>query len=308
MFSQTTQPTLRCCRQQRPHSQHERRTQPGTQGHQQARRIVRDYIDTLDHYPDDRVMQETNRHPIYQREQQNTDFGCDDGSCARETSAARTTVLIITGISTGAVSRGLTHAAALCSPNGITLNVFDSLAHLPHYRETLENKHLPRPVTALRSAAIEAHAAMVLTHYYGHIPATVHNAIDWLTRRWNHHALHDKPLAVIGPTEDGYSGIWSRHQTAESQRIPGTRVIEPITVTTLHEAVTKLAEQANITRATRADRRYGPGLVTELTPEMKLRGSFRAAGADESEVDRLRRELAKAKAQLEELERDADTA
>jgi NAD(P)H-dependent FMN reductase len=158
-----------------------------------------------------------------------------------------TTVLVIAGISTSAVSRGLTHAATLSSTNGITLNVFDSLAYLPHYGETLENQRLPRPVAALRDAAIEAHAAMVLTHYYGHIPATVHNAIDWLTQRWNHSALHDKPLAVIGPTKDGYSGVWSRHHAEDSRRIAGTRVIEPITVTTLHEAVTKLAEQANIT-------------------------------------------------------------
>jgi NAD(P)H-dependent FMN reductase len=57
------------------------------------------------------------------------------------------------------------------------------------------------PVAALRDAAIEANAAMVLTHYYGHIPAAVHNAIDWLKQRWNHSALCDKPLAVIGPTE-----------------------------------------------------------------------------------------------------------
>jgi len=91
---------------------------------------------------------------------------------------------------------------------------------------------------------------MVLTHYYRHIPATVHNAIDWLTRRWNRGALHDKPLAVIGPTEDGYSGVWSRRHTEESRRVAGTRVIEPITVTTLHEAVAKLAEQAEISNRT----------------------------------------------------------
>ena len=40
-------------------------------------------------------------------------------------------------------------------------------------------------------------------------------------------------------TENGYSGVWSRHRTAESPRVAGARVIEPITVTTLHEAVTK---------------------------------------------------------------------
>jgi NAD(P)H-dependent FMN reductase len=164
-------------------------------------------------------------------------------------------VLVIAGISTSAVSRGLTRAAALSSPNGITLNVFDNLAYLPHYSETAENQRLPRPVTALRDAAIEAHATMLLTHYHGHIPAAVHNAIDWLTRRWNHSALHDKPLAVIGPTAGGYSGVWSRHQTEESRPGLANRIIEPITVTTLHEAVTRLAEQASIATLTRPNTR-----------------------------------------------------
>jgi NAD(P)H-dependent FMN reductase len=205
---------------------------------------VRKNIDTIDHCPDDRVMQKANWHRIYQCEEEGADHDCDDGSCARRTSATSTTVLVIAGISTSAVGRGLAHAAALCSPNGITLSVFDSLAYLPHYSETLENYRLPRSVAALRNEASEAHAAIILTQFYGHVPAMVHNAIDWLTRRWNRSALHDKPLAVIGPTEGGYSGVWSRQQTEESHRITGARVIEPITVTTLHEAVTKLAQQA----------------------------------------------------------------
>lgn len=276
--------------------QRRKATQLGcTHGQRQARPIVRDNVDTLDHCSDDRVVQKTNPYRNYQGGEQSTRQVAMTGASARRRCVTSTGVLVIAGISTSVVSHGLTDAAALGSPNGITLNVFDSLDNLPCYSETLENQRLPRPVAALRDAAIEAHAAIVLTHYYGHIPAMVHNAIDWLTRRWNHSALHDKPLAVIGPTEEGYSGVWSCHQTEEPQRIPGTRVIEPITVTTLHEAVTKLAGQANITRAIRADRRYG-------------RGGFRAAGADESEVDRRRHELAKAKAQLEELEQDADTA
>jgi NAD(P)H-dependent FMN reductase len=207
---------------------------------------VRDNIDTIDHCPDDRVMQKANGHRIYQCEEETADRGCDDGSRAQVASVTGTTVLVIAGMSISATRRALTRAAALSSPSGITLNVFDSLAYLPHYSETLEGQPLPRPVEALRNAAIEAHAAMVLTHYHGHIPAMVHNAIDWLTRRWNHSALHNKPLAIIGPTDDGYSGVWSHHQTEESRRIAATRIVEPITVTTLHEAVTKLAEQANI--------------------------------------------------------------
>jgi NAD(P)H-dependent FMN reductase len=219
------------------------------QEHRKARVIVRDDIDTIDPYPDDQVMQETNWHRIYRCEEEGGGHGGDDCSCVPRTSVTSTTVLVIAGTTISAVSRELTHAGGLSSPNGITLNVFDSLADLPHYSETLENHRLPSPVAELRSAAIEAHAAMVLTDYYGCMPAMVHNAIDWLTRRWNRSALHDKPLAVIGPTEDGYSGVWSRHQNEESHRIARARIIEPITVTTLYEAVTKLAHQANISRS-----------------------------------------------------------
>jgi NAD(P)H-dependent FMN reductase len=192
-------------------------------------------------------MQKTNWRRTYQCQEKSTDRDRHDGPCARKTGATNITVLVIAGVSIKTVGRDLTHAAALNAPDGIKLNVFDSLACLPHYSETSEDQRLPRPVAVLRDAAMEADAAMVLTHYYGNIPATVHNAIDWLTLRWNHSALHEKPLAVIGPTHDGYSGVWSRHQTEECRRIGGFRIIEPITVTTLHEAVTKLAEQASST-------------------------------------------------------------
>jgi hypothetical protein len=131
-------------------------------------------------------------------------------------------------------------------------------------------------------------------------------AIDWLTRRRNHSALQDKPLAVIGPTEDCYRGAWARHHTEESGRFTETLVIEPITVTTLCEAVTGLAEQANITPATRARQRYDPGLMTTLTPDMKLRSDFRADGAAEFDVGRRRSQLAKPEARLKEFERGAE--
>ena len=163
-----------------------------------------------------------------------------------------TTVLVIAGISTRMVSHGLTDAAALGSPNGIALNVFDQLAHVPPYSEASENEVLPRPVDALRRAASEANAALILTAYNGQITAAIHNVIDWLTRGCNHSALHDKPLAVIGPTKGLYSGVWSRRQIEESGWVAETLVIEPFTVTALCEAVMKLAEQADMTRALRS--------------------------------------------------------
>src|SRR5271154_235627 len=251
-------------------------------------------------------MQQTRQHANCQGEEQNTcPVGMAD-TCVARRCVTDTTVLVIAGIAPGMVSRELTGAAALSIPNGITLNAFDQLDYLPPHTETSENHRFPRLVTALHTAAFEAHAALVLTDYHKYIPAPVRNVVDWLTRQRNHSALQDKPLAVIGPTEDCYRGASTCHHTDESGRFTETLVIEPITVTTLREAVTGLAEQANITRATRAGHRYDPGLMTTLTPDMKPRSDFRADGAAEFDVGRLRRQLAKPEARLKEFERGAE--
>ena len=76
---------------------------------------------------------------------------------------------------------------------------------------------------------------IVVTSYRGRVPSMAHNAIDWLTRRWRHGALHDKPLAVIGRSAGCYSGVWSR-QVEDTRGRLGSRVIEPLTVPTLREA------------------------------------------------------------------------
>ena len=86
---------------------------------------------------------------------------------------------------------------------------------------------------------------LVVTTYHGRVPAVVHNAIDWLTRRWDQAALHDKPLAVIGRAAGCYSGVWS-HQTEDADGIAGARVIESITVSTLRDGINKLAGEVPV--------------------------------------------------------------
>jgi NAD(P)H-dependent FMN reductase len=97
-------------------------------------------------------------------------------------------------------------------------------------------------VVALRTAASEADAVLVVTSYRGRVPSMVHSAIDWLTRRWRHGALHDKPLAVVGRSAGCYSGVWSR-QVEDTRGGLGPRVIESMTAPTLREAVEKLADE-----------------------------------------------------------------
>jgi NAD(P)H-dependent FMN reductase len=153
-------------------------------------------------------------------------------------------VLTIVGLRAGSVIRELAKVEADSSADGITVNMFDGLSDLPRYSETLESRATPGSVGALRTAAAEADAVLIVTTYHGRVPAVVHNAIDWLTRRWDQAALHDKPLAVIGRASGCYSGVWS-HQTQDADRIAGPRVIESITVSNLREAIKKLAYEAH---------------------------------------------------------------
>jgi hypothetical protein len=154
------------------------------------------------------------------------------------------TVLVLVGLPAGPVNRALSRHAIGCSPDGVLVNVFSDVASLPRYREDLETWGKPDAVVDLRLAAAEADAVLVVTSYRGRVPSMAHNAIDWLTRRWRHGALHDKPLAVVGPSAGCYSGVWSR-QIGDTRGGLGPRAIEPLTVPTLREAVKKLADEAH---------------------------------------------------------------
>ena len=153
-------------------------------------------------------------------------------------------VLVLVGLPAGPVNRALSRHAIDSSPDGVMVNVFDDLARLPRYSEALETHGTPDAVVALRTAAAEADAVLVVTSYRGRVPSMAHSAIDWLTRRWRHGALHDKPLAVVGRSTGCYSGVWSR-QVEDTRGGLGPRVIEPLTVPTLREAVKKLADEVH---------------------------------------------------------------
>ena len=151
-------------------------------------------------------------------------------------------VLVLVGLPAGPVNRALSRHALDSSPDGVMVNVFDDLARLPRYREALEAHGTPDAVVALRTAAAEADAVLVVTSYLGRVPSMTHRAIEWLTRRWRHGALNDKPLAVVGQSSGYYTGVLS-HQVEDTRGGLGPRVIEPLTVRTIHEAVKKLADE-----------------------------------------------------------------
>lgn len=140
-------------------------------------------------------------------------------------------VLALVGsLRAASVNRQIAELAADTAPDGVTVTVFDRLGELPFYNEDIDNEaDVPAPVTALRAAASDADAALVVTpEYNGSVPGVLKNAIDWLSRPFGNSALKDKPLAVIGGSMGRYGGVWGHDETRKSFGIAGPRVVESI--------------------------------------------------------------------------------
>jgi NAD(P)H-dependent FMN reductase len=146
-----------------------------------------------------------------------------------------TKVLALVGsLRAASINRQIAELAAEVAPAGVAVTLFEGLGDLPFYNEEIDdamNAEAPAlaPVAALRAAAAEADAALVVTpEYNGSYPAVVKNAIDWLSRPFGDGALKGKPLAVIGGSFGQYGGVWAHDDTRKSFGIAGARVVETI--------------------------------------------------------------------------------
>ena len=146
-----------------------------------------------------------------------------------------TKVLALVGsLRAASINRQIAELAAEVAPDGVAVTIFEGLGDLPFYNEEIDdvmNADAPAlaPVAALRAAAADADAALVVTpEYNGSYPAVVKNAIDWLSRPFGDGALKGKPLAVIGGSFGQYGGVWAHDDTRKSFGIAGARVVEAI--------------------------------------------------------------------------------
>lgn len=139
-------------------------------------------------------------------------------------------VLVLVGsLRAASVNRQLAELAVEQAPDGVTLQIFDRLGELPFYNEDFDNADVAEPVVALRAAAAEADATLVVTpEYNGSIPGVLKNAIDWLSRPFGDSALKGKPLAVVGAALGQYGGVWAHDETRKSFGIAGPRVVEDL--------------------------------------------------------------------------------
>ncbi|MBP2453322.1 NADPH-dependent FMN reductase [Mycolicibacterium lutetiense] len=143
---------------------------------------------------------------------------------------ADTKVLVLVGsLRAASINRQIAELAVEQAPDGVELRIFDRLGELPFYNEDIDTAEVAESVVALRAAAGEADAALVVTpEYNGSIPGVLKNAIDWLSRPFGNGALKDKPLAVVGAALGQYGGVWAHDETRKSFGIAGPRVVEDL--------------------------------------------------------------------------------
>jgi NAD(P)H-dependent FMN reductase len=139
-------------------------------------------------------------------------------------------VLVLLGsLRAASVNRQLAELAIEDAPDGVNLRLFDRLGELPFYNEDIDNDDVAEPVVALRAAAADADAALVITpEYNGSIPGVLKNAVDWLSRPYGDSALKNKPMAVVGASLGQYGGVWAHDETRKTFGIAGPRVIEDL--------------------------------------------------------------------------------
>ncbi|WP_081293026.1 NAD(P)H-dependent oxidoreductase [Mycobacterium colombiense] len=151
------------------------------------------------------------------------------------TPTVATKILALVGsLRAASINRQIAELAGAVAADDVTVTIFEGLGELPFYNEEIDdvmNTGAPplAPVAALRAAATDADAALVVTpEYNGSYPAVIKNAIDWLSRPFGDGALKGKPLAVIGGSFGQYGGVWAHDDTRKSFGIAGARVVDAI--------------------------------------------------------------------------------
>jgi NAD(P)H-dependent FMN reductase len=123
-------------------------------------------------------------------------------------------LVLLGSLRAGSINRQLAELAIESAPDGVSLELFDRLGELPFYNEDIDNDDVPASVVALRSAAADADAALVVTpEYNGSIPGVLKNAIDWLIGTGE---LERKVVAITAavPAPDrGRFGLQALRQT-----------------------------------------------------------------------------------------------
>lgn len=76
------------------------------------------------------------------------------------------------------------------APEGVSIELLDSVGEIPHYDADIQANGFPEPVVSMGKAIKEADAVIIVTPEYNYsVPGVLKNALDWVSR------LPDTPFA-----------------------------------------------------------------------------------------------------------------
>jgi chromate reductase len=138
-------------------------------------------------------------------------------------------ILAIAGsLRVGSYNTALARAARGLAPPGVEIELYESLARLPHYDQDLDERDAAAPpaVRKLRERIEDADALFFVTpEYNGSVPGVLKNAIDWASARHRGSSLQNKTVAIAGVTTGQYGAIWAQQDLRKILGISGARVI-----------------------------------------------------------------------------------
>ena len=134
-------------------------------------------------------------------------------------------ILAIPGsLRAGSWNAALLRLAQERAPEGVRIEIWDGLRHVPPFSEDHEIL-APPPVEDLRAAIAAADALLVSTpEYNGGAPGQLKNAIDWASRPYGLAAIVGKPAAVISASTGSFGGRWAQEEVRKALRLSGAAV------------------------------------------------------------------------------------
>ena len=144
---------------------------------------------------------------------------------------SKSTVLTLVGsLRADSHNKKLAEAIQLNAPENIDVQIHDSLVNIPFYNEDIDIEGQgPAEAAALRAAANDADTILLVTpEHNGTVPASLKNAIDWLSRPFGAGALSGKPTAVVGTAFGQYGGVWAQDEARKAVGIAGAKVLEDV--------------------------------------------------------------------------------
>jgi chromate reductase len=135
---------------------------------------------------------------------------------------------IVGSLRTDSYNAQLMRAAGELLPPDVELVVLDGsiLRDIPAYDEDLDDAP-SAAVEELKTAIAEADGVLFATpEYNGSVPGFLKNALDWVSRPFEHNPLRNKPVAVISASTGMFGAVWSSAELRKVLGLIGARALD----------------------------------------------------------------------------------